>query len=89
MEDWYKVTSKDINANHGEGLLYIYKSPSKLITSLISEHQWEPWRFSGSTWDKSITSHFMRYLALLIFFFDYIATQFVFLIALLLCWGRN
>lgn len=64
MEDWYKVIPKDFTANHGEGLLYKYKSASNVVTSVFGEHQWEIWKFSAAriTWDDAATKNFMRYL---------------------------
>jgi hypothetical protein len=47
MEDWYKITFRQIKDYGGSGLLQIYKgSPSKLVASIYSEHEWKPSRFN-------------------------------------------
>eukprot|EP00026_Physarum_polycephalum_P004583 Phypoly_transcript_04605.p1 GENE.Phypoly_transcript_04605~~Phypoly_transcript_04605.p1 ORF type:complete len:666 (+),score=84.92 Phypoly_transcript_04605:285-2000(+) len=45
MEDWYRVSSKDILTNHGQGLLQMYSDFSKAIIDNFRHHPWEPWRF--------------------------------------------
>eukprot|EP01118_Nematostelium_gracile_P009093 TRINITY_DN3048_c0_g1_i1.p2 TRINITY_DN3048_c0_g1~~TRINITY_DN3048_c0_g1_i1.p2 ORF type:complete len:336 (+),score=65.90 TRINITY_DN3048_c0_g1_i1:28-1035(+) len=47
MEDWYNVTKPQIHENGGGGLLRIkyHNSPSKMITSLFPEHNWNLLQF--------------------------------------------
>jgi hypothetical protein len=47
MDDWYKVTQKQIINNGGSGLLFKYNdSPSKLITSVFHDYPWDESRFT-------------------------------------------
>lgn len=48
MEDWYQVTSEDIESNGGGSLLSEYqKSPAIALQQLFPEHSWLPWRFKS------------------------------------------
>ena len=48
MEDWYKVTSKDLVRNFGTGILQQFnRSHIKLITSVYSDYTWLPWKFNN------------------------------------------
>src|ERR1700722_3211815 len=52
MNDWYNITVKDINENGGSGLLDKYgNSPSKLIMSIYSNHEWKQFNFN-TKWEK-------------------------------------
>eukprot|EP00026_Physarum_polycephalum_P009137 Phypoly_transcript_09249.p1 GENE.Phypoly_transcript_09249~~Phypoly_transcript_09249.p1 ORF type:complete len:325 (+),score=40.02 Phypoly_transcript_09249:82-1056(+) len=47
FDDWYRVTSADFIDNYGNTLLKKYKgSPGFLLMTVLSEHQWDSWRFS-------------------------------------------
>ncbi len=47
MEDWYCINYQELIENSGGGLLSKYgSSPSKLITSTFTEHEWEIHRFN-------------------------------------------
>ena len=47
MNDWYNITGKDIKENGGSGLLSKYgNSPSKLIMSIYSNHEWKQSNFN-------------------------------------------
>jgi hypothetical protein len=49
MDDWYKLTVKDIKENGGARLLHKYQqSPSKFVQSLFSDYKWLPWKFDSS-----------------------------------------
>jgi hypothetical protein len=54
MEDWYNITRKDIMDNGGATLLLKHRgSPSKLVTSVYSDHEWMIWKFqrvAKGTW---------------------------------------
>ena len=47
MDDWYKISSKDIQNNYGNGLLACYynNSPIKLVTSIYPNYNWVIWKF--------------------------------------------
>eukprot|EP01118_Nematostelium_gracile_P011816 TRINITY_DN4258_c0_g1_i6.p1 TRINITY_DN4258_c0_g1~~TRINITY_DN4258_c0_g1_i6.p1 ORF type:complete len:738 (+),score=126.67 TRINITY_DN4258_c0_g1_i6:54-2267(+) len=46
MDDWYHVTGAQIRENKGGGLLEKYQgSPYKMITSVLSDHNWDPQKF--------------------------------------------
>ena len=46
MEDWYKITQKDIIEYGGSQLLDQYScSPSKIVQDVYSEHTWLCWKF--------------------------------------------
>eukprot|EP01118_Nematostelium_gracile_P011135 TRINITY_DN3913_c0_g1_i1.p1 TRINITY_DN3913_c0_g1~~TRINITY_DN3913_c0_g1_i1.p1 ORF type:complete len:156 (-),score=14.67 TRINITY_DN3913_c0_g1_i1:15-482(-) len=50
MEDWYRVTYKQIHFGGGGTLLYKYQhSPSKLIASVFHEHLWDVSKFTHFT----------------------------------------
>jgi hypothetical protein len=58
MEDWYKVTSKDIYANGGGGLpnSYYSSSPSLALQSVYTNHNWNLERFMNKPselWSKN------------------------------------
>ena len=47
LEDWYKISKKDIINNDGGGLLHYYNcSPSRLVISVYPEKNWLPWKFT-------------------------------------------
>lgn len=49
MDDWYAVTQAQICDHGGGGLISKYNSsPSKMITSILTEHTWELQRFLHS-----------------------------------------
>lgn len=46
MEEWYEVGAAQIREKGGDVLLWKYEhSPSKMITSILSEHKWDHKRF--------------------------------------------
>ena len=47
MEDWYKISEKDIYTNYGSGLLthYYNSSPIKLVTSIYPNYEWDKSKF--------------------------------------------
>jgi len=46
MEDWYKLSGKDVEENGGDGLLSKFgNSPSKLLQNIYPEHFWIAWKF--------------------------------------------
>ena len=47
MDDWYKITQRDIRDRGGSRLLnhYYGNSPSKLLLDIYPDHQWKVWRF--------------------------------------------
>jgi len=49
MNDWYNITVKDIKENGGSGLLNKYgNSPSKLIMTIYSNHEWKQSNFKNN-----------------------------------------
>eukprot|EP01118_Nematostelium_gracile_P013001 TRINITY_DN4844_c0_g1_i1.p1 TRINITY_DN4844_c0_g1~~TRINITY_DN4844_c0_g1_i1.p1 ORF type:complete len:165 (-),score=29.29 TRINITY_DN4844_c0_g1_i1:56-529(-) len=67
MEDWYNITTAQIYQHKGAGLFEKYqKSPSKMITSVLTDHEWDLWRFNQAPkgiWDDLRTrAEFMKYL---------------------------
>ena len=68
MEDWYKITVKDIYSNYGDGLLVTYynSSPLQFLKSVFPQERWLPWKFiktSNSTWkDKQIRKDYAIWL---------------------------
>ena len=68
MEDWYKITQKDINSNYGGGLVnnYYNDSPIQFLKSVFPEESWLPWKFTRtyrSTWkDKQIHKDYAIWL---------------------------
>jgi aromatic ring-cleaving dioxygenase len=57
MEDWYKITAKDIHSNHGCGLLHNYynNSPLQFLKSVFPQERWLPWKFTMApmnTWEN-------------------------------------
>lgn len=52
MEDWYKVTKKEIEKLGGNTLLHRYGSPFKLIGSMYPEHNWKQNKFKKNIVDK-------------------------------------
>eukprot|EP01118_Nematostelium_gracile_P009458 TRINITY_DN3194_c0_g2_i1.p1 TRINITY_DN3194_c0_g2~~TRINITY_DN3194_c0_g2_i1.p1 ORF type:complete len:313 (+),score=53.49 TRINITY_DN3194_c0_g2_i1:151-1089(+) len=47
MEDWYRVTKEQICEKGGQSLLKRYQnSPSKMVTSIFRNHQWDPEKFN-------------------------------------------
>jgi len=41
MEDWYKISAKNMSKNHGSGLLNQYNSsPAKIVMTLFPDHKW-------------------------------------------------
>eukprot|EP01118_Nematostelium_gracile_P003123 TRINITY_DN1355_c0_g1_i1.p1 TRINITY_DN1355_c0_g1~~TRINITY_DN1355_c0_g1_i1.p1 ORF type:complete len:349 (+),score=64.58 TRINITY_DN1355_c0_g1_i1:234-1280(+) len=69
MEDWYRVTANQIRETGGKSLLArIYKdSPSKMITSLFTQHPWDLRKFisapKGIWKDKQLQLNAMHDLA--------------------------
>lgn len=55
MEDWYQISKAQIYSEGGGILLHRYhNSPSKMITSVLTQHNWKSRRFrnrSLNTWD--------------------------------------
>lgn len=50
VEDWYSISSSDFINNLGRGILNKYNnSPSRLIMSVITNHQWIEWRFESTS----------------------------------------
>lgn len=53
--DWYKISHQDLNNLGGRTLLKKYKdSRVALLSSLLPDHEWLPWKFSKSSrnfWD--------------------------------------
>ena len=46
MEQWYALTTQEVENNSGSGLLRIYNnSISQLLESVYNTHEWEPWKF--------------------------------------------
>ena len=47
MDDWYKISRKDIENNYGSGLLVSYynSSPIKLVTSIYPNYEWDKSKF--------------------------------------------
>eukprot|EP01118_Nematostelium_gracile_P008337 TRINITY_DN2763_c0_g1_i1.p1 TRINITY_DN2763_c0_g1~~TRINITY_DN2763_c0_g1_i1.p1 ORF type:complete len:389 (+),score=75.72 TRINITY_DN2763_c0_g1_i1:90-1256(+) len=71
MEDWYTVSKFQIYQQGGGGLLRRYQnSPSKMITSIMTEHDWDIQNFTSKasgTWDdiqmqKDFINHLTREL---------------------------
>ena len=57
MDDWYRITKRDIIINGGGALLNKHNSsPSKLLESVYPEHKWLPWRFYAKKDYKSMES---------------------------------
>eukprot|EP01118_Nematostelium_gracile_P009096 TRINITY_DN3048_c0_g2_i1.p1 TRINITY_DN3048_c0_g2~~TRINITY_DN3048_c0_g2_i1.p1 ORF type:complete len:398 (-),score=57.98 TRINITY_DN3048_c0_g2_i1:17-1066(-) len=54
MEDWYRVSARQISEQNGGGILHQYGgSPQKMVTSLFPEHDWDPMKFgrvARGTW---------------------------------------
>ena len=48
MEDWYKISKKDICKNGGSGLLsgYYASTPSKFVMEMFPDYEWLPWKFT-------------------------------------------
>jgi len=48
MEDWYKISKKDIIKNKGQGLLcgYYANSPCKFVMEMFPDYEWLPWKFT-------------------------------------------
>src|SRR5689334_22139684 len=47
MEDWYKITQRDIISNGGSSFLQKHgNSPSRLLESAYPEHKWVVWKFN-------------------------------------------
>jgi hypothetical protein len=56
MEDWYSISKRQIVDKGGISLLNKYgQSPSKLVMSVYTEHQWDTTKFEMSTqnWFKN------------------------------------
>eukprot|EP01122_Echinamoeba_exundans_P000528 TRINITY_DN10462_c0_g1_i1.p1 TRINITY_DN10462_c0_g1~~TRINITY_DN10462_c0_g1_i1.p1 ORF type:complete len:429 (+),score=59.90 TRINITY_DN10462_c0_g1_i1:192-1478(+) len=48
MDDWYKLTKKDITDHGGRGLLDLFQSsPRRLLAHVFPAHDWKLWRFSN------------------------------------------
>jgi hypothetical protein len=61
IEDWYKITRKQIVKYGGGGLLsgHYYNSTPKLINAIFPDYEWVPWKFqsvSKGFW-KDIANH--------------------------------
>jgi hypothetical protein len=46
LDDWYKVTQRNITENKGN-VFYREYSPYKLLLSAYPEHKWNKWKFKG------------------------------------------
>ena len=47
MDDWYQITVKSINDNHGRTLLKKYNdSPIMFLESVFPDTEWLPWKFA-------------------------------------------
>ena len=47
-EDWYGVTYRDFQANHGGGVLTKYNnSPQQFLRAVYPDYKWDPWKFTG------------------------------------------
>ena len=69
MEDWYKISRRDLTKNDGGGLLDIYGfSLFQVIQSTFPEYNWKPWKFShapkGYWKDVSNRKEYLEDLAL-------------------------
>jgi len=67
MDDWYKITQRDFENFHGSTLLSAYNcSPSRILTTLFPDHQWNLWKFEKSAariWENKDTRlQFLKYL---------------------------
>ncbi len=80
MEDWYKITCevikiiiyylqrlKDFYSLNGRSLLQLYnESPFQLLSSVYSDYEWLPWRFTtiprGFTFTSSTRKSILEYL---------------------------
>jgi hypothetical protein len=52
MEKWYYLTRRDYNKNGAATLLTMYgDSPYSLLSSVFSEHEWQPWKFPNHVTD--------------------------------------
>jgi hypothetical protein len=55
LEDWYEITTEQINQNYGSGLIKYYKGSCILfLKSVFPEHNWLEWRF------KQTSQHFWK-----------------------------
>lgn len=59
MDDWYKVTLRDIQRLGGEGLIseYYKNSPSRALLNVYPQHNWMLWKSKqvpAGYWDKLI-----------------------------------
>ncbi len=64
MEDWYRVTYRQILCNHGARLLQIYGAQFKVLTACYPQYEWHEWRFPrlfNGFWRK--TKNRKRYYA--------------------------
>ena len=48
MQDWYRITIKDIRDLGGAGLLYseYRNSPFLMLSTIYNEYEWLPWKFT-------------------------------------------
>ena len=48
MEDWYKISIKDIKDNDGAGLIEFYNgSIKKILNEIFSDYEWLEWKFNS------------------------------------------
>jgi hypothetical protein len=55
LNDWYKVTPKDIKEHGGQTLVYVYSSLPNLLSIAYPDHNWEKYKFSSAyNWDEML-----------------------------------
>ena len=67
MEDWYKVSYRDIRQNYGGSLIENNESSHiKLITTTFPNYNWLPWKFNhtpkGFWSDRNNIKEYMNWL---------------------------
>ena len=64
LEDWYKISFKDIQSIGSSKLLSKYGNPIHLVESIFTEQTWLPWKFE--CWKGDLKEHqflsFVNYL---------------------------
>ena len=67
MEDWYKVSLKDITNCGGSTLVNMYESHIKLIENVYPNYNWLPWKFNsvpnGYWEDRNNVIKYMNWLS--------------------------
>jgi hypothetical protein len=46
LEDWYQVSSEDLQREGAMAILTRYDSPLQTLTNIFPEYNWRPWRFA-------------------------------------------